>query len=151
MNRRAFSLGFTFLICLPISNETGAARTDAGGGQVISSQLIGDWQSEKFGTQTLTAYADGTAELKMHLNTMAAVLYGREITLLLKWTFDGNCLTQCVVGGSPERSVDKLTRKYGKTYCYRIVELTGSQLIVEDTSTGKTCCWDALQAGSQTR
>ena len=156
MNRRTTSLIFTLLICLPFANRIGAARIHAGSGepgadqlptgQSISDRLIGDWHSAKFGTQTLSTHADGTAVLKMHLSTLAAVLYGRDVTLQLQWKLDGNSLTQRVVGGSPEHSVEKLTRRYGNSYSYRIVELTGSQLIVEDTSTGKTCCGNALPA-----
>ena len=82
----------------------------------------------------------------MRLTPMAAVLYGKEVTLQLKWTLDGDNLTQHIIDGLPERSVQKLTQKYGHTYSYRILELSDSQLVVEDTTSGKVCHWDSLPA-----
>lgn len=157
MNPRATLLILSLLICLILSSEIGVPGSQAGDqtipdppltDQSISDRLIGEWQSAKFGRQTLTTNADGTAVLRMHLNTMAAILYGREVTLQLEWKLNGPVLTQQVVGGSPERSVSKLTRKYGTKYCYQIVTLSDRELIVEDTSTGKTCCWHTPPAGA---
>ena len=144
MNRPRTLLAIALLFCLALSIGIKSAQSHGGTAASNAISLAGDWQSSKFGTQTLSLRPDGSADLKMHLGVMAAVLYGRDITLQLKWKQEGNMLIQEIVGGSPTRSVLKLTEKYGTTYVYRILEMTSAELIVEDTSTGKTCSWNSL-------
>jgi len=144
MNRPTASLALSLLMFLPFSAGTKASRAHAIAPSNNDQLVVGNWQSSQFGTQTLNTRPDGTATLKMRLNTMAAVLYGRELSLELKWTLEGETLTQHVVGGTPEKGVQKLTRKFGETYTYRVIEATPAQLVVEDASTGKTSHWSAL-------
>ncbi len=146
MNQRTASLLLSLIILHPVSSGIRAANATSPAMIAPSRnlQIVGTWQSAQFGRQTLTTKSDGTAELKMRLTPMAAVLYGKEVTLQLKWTLDGDNLTQHVVDGSPERSVQKLTQKYGHTYSYRILKLSDSQLVVEDTTSGKVCHWESL-------
>ncbi len=147
MNRRNASLALSLLMFLPFSAGTKASSAHLQPPAKVAQDdqlLVGNWKSSQFGTQTLNTRPDGTATLTMRLSTMAAVLYGRELTLELKWTLEGQTLTQHVVGGTPEKGVQKLTRKFGDTYTYRVVEATPAQLVVEDASTGKTSHWSAL-------
>ena len=146
MNRSRTLLAIAFLFCMPLSSGIKSAQSDDSTTASTAVSLAGDWQSSKFGTQTLSLRSDGSADLKMHLGVMAAVLYGRDITLQLTWKQEGNLLTQQIVGGSPARSVLKLTQKFGTTYVYRILEMTSAELIVEDTSTGKICSWNSLSS-----
>ncbi len=144
MNRRNASLALSLLMFLPLSADTKASSTPAAETSEDDQVLIGSWKSSQFGTQTLNTRPDGTATLTMRLSTMAAVLYGRELKLELKWSLQGTTLTQQVISGVPEQGFRKLTRKFGDTYTYRVVEATRTQLVVEDTTTGKTSRWDAL-------
>lgn len=145
MSQRTVYLILSLLICMPFSAGARGNRTQAAPLQDISP-LVGSWQSSSFGTQTLTKRADGTATLEMRLSPMVAVLYGREITLQLKWSLDGQTLTHHVVSGFPVRGVQKLTKKFGETYTYRILEATPEQLVVEDIATGKTSHWTAVDS-----
>lgn len=140
MNHRLFCLIVCFFICLPVASGTPAGRRTKPE-PVSEHPLIGTWQSSQFGKQTLITKADGTAQLKMRLSPMVAVLYGKELTLDLTWKLNGDTLVQTVTGGSPEAGVKKLTGKYGETYTYRILESSRELLTVEETNSGKISHW----------
>ncbi len=144
MKRRTASLLASLAILCPFASAITTTHTNAAVISSITNPLIGTWRSTQFGTQVLNARPDGSAELKMRLSTMAAVLYGREVTLDLQWTLDGSTLVQHVTGGAPERSVQKLIKKYGETSSYKVLKLTKSELVLEDAATGKICRWESI-------
>lgn len=112
-----------------------------------TASLIGTWEASKLGHQTLTNRPDGTATIDMSLTPLAAALYGRRVTLDLKWTLDGDYLTQTIVGGSPARSVDKLVRKYGDTFKYKLLDRNAGQLLVADVSgSSEPVRWTAVKS-----
>ncbi len=148
MNRPRTLLAIAALCCLPFSTAINSAERVDGTNATTSVDLAGDWQSSQFGTQTLSLRPDGSADLKIRLGTLAAVLYGRNLTLQLKWKLEGNLLTQNVIGGFPERSVLKLTQKFGATHIYRVIDQTSQSLTVEDVATGKTCSWNSVSSDS---
>ncbi len=112
--------------------------------QMIDS-LVGTWEATQFGHQILTTRPDGTATINMSLTPMAAVIYGRQVTLDLLWTLDGEVLTQHIVGGSPARSVEKLIAKFGDTQQFRVLETSPDQLLVAKAKSESTpVCWTAV-------
>ncbi len=111
--------------------------------------LPGTWESSAFGRQILTMRPDGTGTIAMTLTPFAVPIYGRKVNLDLQWTLNGKFLTQQIVGGSPERSVEKLIRKYGATREYLVVEHDADSLLVRDvTAGGDPVRWTAV-AGVQ--
>ena len=109
------------------------------------SSIVGDWESRQFGRQRLTTRADGTATINMSLTPMAAVIYGRQVTLDLRWTLDGNMLTHEIVGGSPEISVRKLMAKFGGIQSYHVLEYHSNYLLVSDGKTdSEPVRWNAV-------
>ncbi len=109
-------------------------------------ELTGKWESNVFGHQTLTTRPDGTATISMTLTALAIPIYGRKVELDLEWTLNGAYLTQRIVGGSPERSVEKLIRKYGDTHEYLVVEHDANYLLVRDTTGGSDPVrWTAVE------
>lgn len=113
--------------------------------RVSISCIVGDWESLQFGRQLLTTRADGTGTIQMSLTPMAAVIYGRNVTLDLRWRLDGNMLTQEIVGGSPAKSVNKLIAKFGSTQSYQVLEYQSDYLLVSDGKTdSKPVRWNAV-------
>lgn len=107
--------------------------------------IIGTWEATQFGHQVLTTRQDGTATIKMSLTPMAAVIYGRQVTLDLLWTLDGEVLTQHIIGGSPTRSVERLIAKFGDTQQFRVLETSPDQILVAKTkSESSPVCWTAV-------
>ena len=107
--------------------------------------IIGTWEATQFGHQILTTRPDGTATIQMSLTPMAAVLYGRHVTLDLLWTLDGQMLTQHIIGGSPARSVEKLIAKFGETQTFRVLETRRDQLLVAKAQPdSRPVCWTAV-------
>lgn len=107
--------------------------------------IVGNWEATHLGRQVLTTRPDGTATIEMCLTPMAAVAYGKRITLDLRWTLEGSELTQTIVGGAPANSVRKLIAKFGSTQCYRILEYQRDYLLVSNgKADGKTVRWTAI-------
>ncbi len=135
-----------------IAPSNGAAKFPVGQnhtsdhGLTISS-IVGNWEASHLGHQILTARPDGTATIEMSLTPMAAVLYGRHVTLNLRWTLNGNLLTQQIIGGSPANSVKKLIAKFGGTQCYRIMECQFDHLLVSNSnSDSEPIRWTAVSS-----
>ena len=113
--------------------------------EVAAAGIVGTWEATQFGHQILTTRPDGTATIQMSLTPMAAVLYGRQITLDLLWTLDGQILTQQIIGGSPARSVEKLIAKFGDTQKFRVLETSRVQILVAKAQPESTpVCWTAV-------
>lgn len=146
-SRTLLVVGLVF--CLSLSVGTDSSESRAAIPAAPKLDLAGEWQASEFGTQTLSLRSDGSADLKMQLSTMAAVLYGRTVMLQLAWKLEGNVLTQQVIGGTPAKSVQKLTQKYGTIQSYRVLDMSNGKLTVEEVSTGKTSSWSMLQSPAQ--
>lgn len=112
---------------------------------VASSEVVsGTWRIRRYGDHVLTTNPDGTATMQMKLNRLAAMFYGSEMRLDLRWHIEGGLLKQRVVGGFPESAVNKLIEDYGDTHDYRILEQAKDHLLVEDVDKpGTTIRWDA--------
>jgi hypothetical protein len=109
------------------------------------ASIVGTWEAKQFGHQVLTTRQDGTATIKMSLTPMAAVIYGRQVTLDLLWTLEGEVLTQHIIGGSPARSVEKLIAKFGDTQQFRVLETSPDQILVaKEKSESNPVCWTAV-------
>ena len=120
-------------------------RNSATDHEEAMGSIIGTWEAQLFGRQILTTRPDGTATIKMSLTPMAAVLYGRQVTLDLLWTLDGEVLTQHIIGGAPARSVEKLIAKFGVTQRFRVLETKRDQLLVANAkSDSSPVCWTAV-------
>jgi hypothetical protein len=124
----------------------GLIEADAPSAAVVadSAAVTGTWRLQRYGTHVLTTHPDGTATMQMKMNRLAALSYGKELRLDLRWTMEEGVLTKRVVGGSPESAVARLIRDYGDTYDYRILEQTSDYLLVEDlASPGTPVRWEA--------
>lgn len=147
-----FASGASF--CRSSNSETGTASTVANPTVVNSDlmsqnsdtiEVVGKWESAAFGHQMLTTRPDGTATISMTLTPFAVPIYGRKVSLDLEWTLNGRYLTQRIVGGTPERSVEKLIRRYGDTHEYLLVEHDADHLVVKDTTgRGDLVRWTAV-------
>ena len=124
-----------------------AAATAASDQQLSLDHIVGNWEATHLGRQVLTTRPDGTATIEMRLTPMAAVAYGKRVTLNLRWTLDGSELTQTIVGGTPAKSVRKLITKFGSTQCYRILEYQQDYLLVaSNTADSKPVRWTAVSS-----
>lgn len=108
-------------------------------------RIVGQWEAAILGRQILTTRSDGTATIAMSLTPFAIPIYGKNVELELRWTLDGERLTQHIVGGSPARSVEKLIRKFGATHEYLVVEHGSDHLLVKAlTSDADPVRWTAV-------
>lgn len=110
------------------ASRAATAHADA----ALAARLVGTWQTRSFGSQTLTNFDDGTASLDVELNRLAAIRYGRQMELQLEWTIENGVLSHRVVGGSPQRYVDRLTNDFGDSTDYVVVGITESELVLTE-------------------
>lgn len=133
------------ILCLSdCVNGASRAATNQADAQ-MSQMLVGTWKTKAWGEQVLTNNADGTASLDVELNRLAAIRYGRELELKLKWTVENGVLSHNLVSGSPQRRVDRLINDFGASTKYRVVEVTHSELVLEELNdSGKRHVWEAV-------
>ena len=129
----------------PISVTKSVVRNSPTVHEEARERVIGTWEAQQYGHQILTTRSDGTATIKMSLTPMAAVLYGRQVTLELLWTLEGKILTQRIIGGAPVRSVEKLIAKFGDTQQFRVLETKRDRLLVAKVQANSSpVCWTAV-------
>lgn len=128
---------------IEISSQIDAApKSDQ---ELCLEHLVGNWEATHLGRQILTTRSDGTATIEMCLTPMAAVAYGKRVTLDLKWKLEGSEMTQTIVGGAPANSVRKLIAKFGSTQCYHILEYQPDFLLVSNgKADSKSVRWTAV-------
>lgn len=123
------------------ASRTATQRADA----ALSERLVGTWTTRAWGEQVLTNNPDGTASLDVELNRLAAIRYGREMELELEWTVQEGVLRHRLVSGSPQRYVDRLIHDFGASSDYRIVEVSDSEMVLEEVDNPeKQHVWTAV-------
>ncbi len=70
--------------CSVATNAEPSAATPSSNRAFSLENMVGNWEATQFGRQILTARPDGTATIQMRLTPMAAVVYGRHVTLDLQ-------------------------------------------------------------------
>ena len=98
---------------------------------VTPEQLVGVWTLNDNISRTLETFADGTGHIDVKLDFVSSFLYGSRLSMDLKWTLEGDRLTQVVTGGTPEKNVKRLLNDFGDSRAYRIAEVTDEYLLLE--------------------
>lgn len=109
----------------------------------LRDQLIGTWTTKAFGTQELTNNSDGTARLQVTLNRLAAIRYGKSLSLELTWTVQDGVMRHTVLGGSPPEKVARLVKDWGSTLEYEVIEITESHITLEKPDDDDQSIWEA--------
>jgi hypothetical protein len=93
---------------------------------------VGKWTFDDTSLQrSIEMRPDGTASLHVKLGWIPSLLYGKELTLELKWNVEKGVLTQVVTGGTPEANVQRLLNDFGREHEYRIVQHSPTDLVLE--------------------
>ncbi len=113
----------------------------------LRERLIGTWKTTKFGEQVITHGADGKAVMEMKLNRLAAMLYGKTMTLNMEWRVEDGMVKHHIVSGTPENKVAKLIRDFGDTYSYRVVDVDATEAVLEESDEPeKQTRWELVSA-----
>lgn len=129
-------------ICLASAGLCAAGETTAKD-EALQRKLVGTWTTRSFGTQELTNYSNGTARLDVTLNRLAALRYGRSLTLDLVWTVKKGVMTHSIKGGSPPEKVQRLVNDWGKKLEYRVIRVTNSHMLLVKPDDDEQSRWDA--------
>ncbi len=99
---------------------------------MLRSKIVGRWRGSFYGTQTITNYPDGSAELHSRLDFLSALLYGSELKMKLTWRVEKGILTHEIQSGVPAENVERLIRQQGARRSYRILELDEDSMRLQD-------------------
>jgi len=111
--------------------------------KTLQKQLVGTWTTKAFGTQELTNFSDGTARLDVTLSRLASLRYGKSLTLDLVWTVENGVMRHEVKGGSPPDKVARLTKDWGNTLEYEVIEVSDTHILLEKPNEDSQSRWDA--------
>jgi hypothetical protein len=103
-----------------------------------ASRLVGKWYLDDAIQREIEIRPDGTATMHVTLDFLSSLLYGRNLTLNLKWKLDDDRLVQTVTGGTPAENVEKITKAFGKSLSYEVVEVDSKQLVLKGPSGSKS-------------
>lgn len=121
------------------SMATPSKMTDNAVDVVVSNDdLVGRWLLDRSIRREIDIRPDGTASMKVTLDFLTSLVYGKELTLNLNWTLQGDLLTHTVVSGVPQENVDRLVSQYGASMTYRVVESNPNGMVLEGPLNSKS-------------
>jgi len=128
-----------FLLPAPVADSSLSRQPNSSSDEqtppVVLKQLapyVGKWTFDDPNLQrSIEMRPDGTASLHVKLGWIPSLLYGKELTLELKWNVEKGVLTQVVTGGTPEANVQRLLKDFGREHEYRIVQHSPTDLVLE--------------------
>jgi hypothetical protein len=98
----------------------------------LGARLLGKWRTNLYGEQTIHNEEDGAASLHARLDFLSSLIYGNEMQMDLRWSVRNGVLTHVIVSGTPATSVNRLIQDQGDRRSYRILNLTDSELKLQD-------------------
>lgn len=109
-------------------------------------QLIGRWLREGKIRRDVVMKPGGTATMKVTLDYLSSLLYGREMELELAWSLEDDILTYSIVEGTPKANVDRVIRDFGNSISYRVVKADPDEIVLkEDDGTDHLQSWKAIR------
>ncbi len=101
----------------------------------LRQELIGVWTHLDNGQQWIENRPDGTARMFIQLSFLATLLYGGDMHLELQWDIKDGVLSHSITAGTPAENVAKLTKDYGTSRTYKILETSAQSMKLESVST----------------
>lgn len=84
--------------------------------------------------------------MKVTLDYLSSLLYGREMELELAWSLEDDILTYSIVEGTPKANVDRVIRDFGNSISYRVVKADPDEIVLkEDDGTDHLQSWKAIR------
>jgi hypothetical protein len=107
--------------------------------------ITGDWEDDYQAGREWTLRDDGTGTMVVHLDGVAAFVFGKTLRFEQTWRIDGDRIVLTVTGGEPRSKIDLILKMEGSTSTQRIVDLTPERFVVVDEKK-KQFAWRRLPA-----
>ncbi len=117
-----------------VSPSLSPENTEAG----MNAGVVGTWTMVDHGRRTITIEADGTATMRVDLDLLGAMFYGRRLDLNLTWSVTADVMTQILESGEPAGAVGRLIRDFGSRREYRIVQLTDTEMHLQEVGVSRS-------------
>lgn len=109
-----------------------------------AQRCVGTWSADtSHGPRVSTLSNDGTGVIHAELDWMAAMFYGKKLTLYVDWVIDeeNQVMIHTVTSGTPKKNVAALLRDFGSIKEYDIRELEGDTMVLVDPGDGEVITW----------
>jgi len=126
----------------PTTTVSAAGETKTTQGK-FKRAILGSWKQYSYGHRLLKVLDDGTATIDVKLDGLTAFALGEKIHFDIEWKIEGGTLVFKTVGGTPESSVKAVGKLYGDKRVYRILEINGKQMLLQEDDEKKTP-WDRV-------
>ena len=119
---------------LPADSATEGETAPESEDTSLDEAFWGTWQLEDHGLRTVFLKPDGTATMDVELDFFASLLYGKEMTMDLTWSFDDGILSYTIVGGEPAENVNQVILDYGRERSYRVLTVGDDCIKLQDVT-----------------
>ncbi len=94
--------------------------------------ITGEWEDDYQAGREWTLRDDGTGTMVVHLDGVAAFMFGSTLRFEQTWRIEGDRIVMAVTGGEPRGKVDLILKMEGRSSTQQITELTLERLVVVD-------------------
>jgi hypothetical protein len=108
--------------------------------------ITGEWEDDYQAGREWTLRDDGTGTMVVHLDGVAAFMFGSTLRFEQTWRIEGDRIVMAVTGGEPRSQIDLILKMEGSSAAQRIIELTSERLEVVDEKKKQTFDWRRLPA-----
>jgi len=141
------------LVDIPRVAATGHLSLDTGPSPVPMSPeaqrralITGEWEDDYQAGREWTLRDDGTGTMVVHLDGVAAFMFGSTLRFEQTWRIEGDRIVMAVTGGEPRSKIDLILKMDGSSAAQRITKLTSERLEVVDEKKKQTFAWRRLPA-----
>lgn len=96
------------------------ASSAAAEAPTLESLLVGAWRDNFHGVRTFEFLPEGQGTMRLELDSVGQLLYGKEVLFRFDWTLEGRALKLSMTGGEPKGTAETLGKLFGSSFVYTL-------------------------------
>lgn len=86
----------------------------------LESLLVGAWRDNFHGVRTFEFLPEGQGTMRLELDYVGQLLYGKEVLFRFDWELEGRALKLSMTGGEPKGTAETLGKLFGSSFVYTL-------------------------------
>lgn len=86
----------------------------------LESLLVGAWRDNFHGVRTFEFLPEGQGTMRLELDSVGQLLYGKEVLFRFDWKLEGRDLKLSMTGGEPKGTAETLGKLFGSSFVYTL-------------------------------
>lgn len=86
----------------------------------LESLLVGSWRDNFHGVRTFEFLPEGQGTMRLELDSVGQLLYGKEVLFRFDWKLEGRDLKLSMTGGEPKGTAETLGKLFGSSFVYTL-------------------------------